>query len=115
MKKEASRQSDSVMFEGMTSIRAVLDNLKEELTGEISIGVYSHIGSIILPECIKKFTNKYPNVKMFVFNSRSGEIKEMLKNGKLDMIILHYPIFTDNDKEKKIKERIKKGNHIKFL
>ena len=35
---------------------------------------------------------------MFVFNSRSGEIKEMLRTGKLDMIILHYPMFTDTDK-----------------
>ena len=71
---------------------------EEELSGEISIGVHSHIGSIALPECIKKFTSKYPNVKIFIFNSRSNEMKEMLKSGKLDMIILHYPIFTDTDK-----------------
>ena len=77
---------------------------EEELTGEVSIGVHSHIGAIALPECIKKFTSKYPNVKIFIFNSRSGEIKDMLKNGKLDMIMLHYPIFTDNNKyeEKKV-------------
>ena len=71
---------------------------EEELTGEVSIGIYTHIGSIILPSCIKKFTSKYPNVKILIFNSRSNEMKEMLKNGKLDMIILHYPIFTDTDK-----------------
>lgn len=76
---------------------------EEDLSGEISIGVYSHIGSIILPECIKKFTNKYPNVRIFIFNSRSGEIKEMLRNGKLDMIILHYPMFTDTDKFNEVK------------
>jgi len=75
----------------------------EELTGEISIGVHSHVGGIVLPEIIKKFTSKYPNVKIFIFNSRSNEMKEMLKNGKLDIIILHYPIFTDVDKFREVK------------
>lgn len=70
----------------------------EDISGEISIGVHSHIGTIILPKYIKKFTDKYPNVKIFIYNSRSNEMKEMLKSKKLDMIMLHYPIFTDTDK-----------------
>lgn len=87
----------------ISGYKAIKEN-NDELTGEISIGIHSNIGTFLLPKYIKKFINLYPNVKISIHNSRSGELKQMLQEGNLDVLILHYPIFTDkeNYKEEKI-------------
>lgn len=88
------------------NIAAGYKALKEEnhdLTGEISIGIHSNIGTFLLPKYVKKFLNLHPNVKISIYNSRSSELKQMMQDGKLDILILHYPIFTNNKRFKEIK------------
>ena len=80
----------------LSGYKALKEN-NNELSGEISIGVHSNIGSFLLPKYIKQFINKYPNVKISIYNSRSGELKQMMQDGKLDILILHHPIFTDSN------------------
>lgn len=69
----------------------------DELTGEISIGIHSNIGTFLLPKYVKMFLTLYPNVKISIHNSRSGELKQKMQEGSLDLLILHYPIFTDSE------------------
>ena len=69
---------------------------EEELTGDISIGIHSNIGTLILPKYLKKFMLMHPNVNITIFNSTSKEMKEMFKNKDIDILILHYPLFNDN-------------------
>lgn len=80
----------------ITGYKSLKEN-EEELTGEISIGIHSNIGTLILPKYIKKFQNFHPNVKITIFNSTGHEMRDMFKNRNIDLLILHYPIFTNSD------------------
>ena len=84
-------------FNNIISGHKALKESNDELSGEISIGIHSNIGTFLLPKYIKKFLSLYPNVKISIYNSRSGELKKQMQEGKLDILILHYPIFTDSE------------------
>ena len=64
-----------------------------QLTGEVTIGIHSNIGTVLLPKIVKKFSEKYPNTKINIYNSTTKEMKELFKNHQIDILILHYPIF----------------------
>lgn len=70
------------------------DNL---LTGKVRIGVYSHIATLLLPKLMNEFSKLHPKARFVIYSSSDIEIKEKLKNKELDLAILHYPIFTDED------------------
>lgn len=75
--------------------RALKEN-NYHLKGEISIGVHSNIGTFLLPKYIKEFLILYPDVKFIVHSTKSNDLKAMMQDGKLDILILSYPIFEDN-------------------
>ncbi len=66
---------------------------ENQLTGEVTIGIHSNIGTVLLPKIVKKFSEKYPNTKINIYNSTTKEMKELFKNHQIDILILHYPIF----------------------
>lgn len=69
----------------------------EDLNGTVRIGIYSHIGSFMLPKMMKKFSKKYPNAKIYIYSTSNWEMLNKLKNNELDIIIIQYPIFiADN-------------------
>lgn len=84
-------------FNNMITGYKVLKESDKELTGEISIGLHSNVGAFLLPNIIKKFTKLHPNVNINVFCSTTDEMKEKFKNRTLDILILHYPIFSNSD------------------
>lgn len=73
--------------------RALTEN-KEDLTGEVRIGIYSHLSLFMLPELIKEFTKIHPKVSFDIYSSSTNESTNKLKNRELDFVILQYPIFT---------------------
>ena len=69
----------------------------KNLNGTVRIGIYSHIGSFMLPKMMKKFSKKYPNAKIYIYSTSNEEMLNKLKNNELDIIIIQYPIFiADN-------------------
>ena len=75
----------------------VLKETKDNLSGEVVIGIHSHIGTFLLPKCIKKFTQNNPNVKITIFNSTTVDLKKKFENKEIDILILHYPIFPNKN------------------
>lgn len=74
-----------------------LNDKNDDAVGKISIGIHSNIGTFLLPKYIKEFLKLYPNIKIIIHSGRSSELKKMLRDGTLDIIILHYPIFTKDE------------------
>lgn len=70
---------------------------EEELYGEIRIGIYSHISLTMLPKLIKDFEKDHPNVKFHIYSTSQPEMVEKLKRRELDMLIIQFPVFIDND------------------
>lgn len=74
-----------------------LKDSDEKLSGEINIGIHSNIGTFLLPKIVKRFIEKYPNVKINIYNSTTKEMKEMFNKHQIDILILHFPIYNSED------------------
>ena len=83
-------------FDNIMMAEDMLQETKDDLTGIIKIGIYSHISHFMLPNVIKKFNKKYPNAKFLIYSTSNEEMIRMLKNRELDFIILQYPIFLND-------------------
>ena len=84
-------------FNNILLAERVLKENEKNLSGEVRIGIYSHLSKIILPSIIQGFSSKYPEVKFEVLSTSTSEAKQKLKYKELDFIILQYPIFTKDD------------------
>ena len=81
-----------------------INECNEELVGEVTIGIHSHIGAFLLPKYIKNFIKDNPKVKINIFNSITSDLKKKFESKEIDILILHYPIFKEETKyyERKI-------------
>ena len=62
------------------------------ISGEIRVGVPTHIGIFLLSKYIQKFIEKYPGIKFTIVNRATSEMVDMLEKGNLDFIVDSYPI-----------------------
>lgn len=69
-----------------------IDESKNLLTGELTIGCPSHITSFYLLKFIEKFRSDHKNVKIKVISDSTSVLVENLMHHKLDFIIDSYPI-----------------------
>ena len=90
-------------FDNINMGEEIIKENKDDLTGLIRIGIYSHIAVFMLPKVIEKFNKKYPNAKFYVYSTSNQEMITMLRNNELDFLIMQYPIFTN---ENNFKEEI---------
>lgn len=81
----------------------LLKEKKDDLNGIIRIGTYSHISHFMLPNVIKEFKRIYPKSKFYIYSSSNQEMIDKLKNNEIDLLIMQYPIFIN---ENNLKEEI---------
>lgn len=62
-------------------------NLKQLETGTIKIGISTTLCRIFLLKYLNIFHQKYPNIAIQVFTDPSKMLKEMLKDGTIDVLI----------------------------
>lgn len=62
------------------------------ISGEIRVGVLTHIGIFLLSKYIQKFIEKYPGIKFTIVNRATSEMVDMLEKRNLDFIVDSYPI-----------------------
>ena len=60
-------------FDNIMMAEDMLQETKDDLTGIIKIGIYSHISHFMLPNVIKKFNKKYPNAKFLIYSTSNEE------------------------------------------
>ena len=84
----------------------MIEDLKTLKRGSLTIGVPSHIACFYVLDYIKKFTDKYSNIKVRLVSNSTKFLISELYNHKLDMVIDSPPIniFDDNIVIKKIDE-----------
>ncbi|HIX24693.1 MAG TPA: LysR family transcriptional regulator [Candidatus Lachnoclostridium avicola] len=68
-----------------------LCEINEERLGRIHIGTSAHIGSIVLPEVIPAFNEKYPNIEVAITEGSSRMLEDMISRGELDAALMHLP------------------------
>jgi len=73
-------------------IKEIIQSQKDEIKGELRIGIIPTLSPYLLPLFITQFIEKYPDVKLVVEELLSGEIVRKLNNDLLDVGILVTPL-----------------------
>lgn len=74
-------------------------NLKKLETGVVKVGVSTALARVFLLEYLDKFHKEYPNVAIHIYTDPSKVMRNMLKNGSLDILIAKEEEDEDEDLE----------------
>lgn len=77
-------------------IKEIITDRQKELSGELKVGIIPTISPYILPKILQGFVEKYPQVKLIVWEQTTENIIQQLKLGTLDCGILSTPLHEAN-------------------
>lgn len=70
-------------------------NLNELRTGRLSIGGTYLFIAFVLPDIVKRFREKYPNIKISLVEGHTSQVEKKLFSGEVDMVLDNYPMDED--------------------
>jgi LysR family hydrogen peroxide-inducible transcriptional activator len=73
-------------------IKEIITDRQKELSGELKVGIIPTIAPYILPKILHGFIEKYPQVKLIVWEQTTEQIIQQLKLGMIDCGILSTPL-----------------------
>jgi LysR family hydrogen peroxide-inducible transcriptional activator len=73
-------------------IKEIISDRQKELSGELKIGIIPTISPYLLPRIINRFIEKYPQVKLIVWEQTTEQIIQQVKLGMIDCGILSTPL-----------------------
>lgn len=62
------------------------------LKGKLVIGITNYLGSMILPDLLRSYKKRFPNMEIIILEATSDELENMIKSMKVDIGILHAPL-----------------------
>ncbi len=77
-------------------IREIISDRQKELSGELKIGIIPTISPYLLPKIINRFIEKYPLVKLIVWEQTTENIIQQVKLGMIDCGIMSTPLHEAN-------------------
>ncbi|HAT3848502.1 TPA: LysR family transcriptional regulator [Serratia marcescens] len=68
--------------------------MEHQVTGQVSIGLPTTVAAMISLQLFERIQKNHPRIHLRIFEGMSGNISEMLSNGKLDVAMLfrHSPV-----------------------
>lgn len=81
-----------IMLAESYKIKEIITDRQKELTGELKIGIIPTIAPYLLPRIIGRFVEKYPQVKLVVWEQNTENIIQQLKLGVIDCGIMSTPL-----------------------
>jgi LysR family transcriptional regulator, hydrogen peroxide-inducible genes activator len=72
---------------------------KGEVTGELHLGIIPTLAPYLLPLFLRSFSQRHPNLKIYIKEMVTNDIVLKLKTGELDMGILATPLHEEQLKE----------------
>jgi LysR family hydrogen peroxide-inducible transcriptional activator len=85
-----------IMLAESYKIKEIVTDRQKELSGELKIGIIPTISPYLLPKIISRFVEKYPQVKLVVWEQNTEHIIQQLKLGMIDCGILSTPLHENN-------------------
>lgn len=80
-------------------IKQLISDKKDEIAGELRLGVIPTLAPYLLPLFLKDFLDKYPKVKLKITELTTENIAAYLKQNKLDVGLLVTPLLDNSLKE----------------
>lgn len=85
-----------IMLAESYKIKEIVTDRQKELSGELRIGIIPTIAPYLLPKIIARFLEKYPQVKLVVWEQNTEHLIQQLKLGMIDCGILSTPLHETN-------------------
>jgi DNA-binding transcriptional LysR family regulator len=82
------------MLLSFNNLRQSADNLKQQVSGGLSLGTSHHVGLHRLPPVLRKYTNLYPDVELALRFIDSEDGVRGVESGELEMAIITLPAIT---------------------
>ncbi|GMR05952.1 MAG: LysR family transcriptional regulator [Gammaproteobacteria bacterium] len=76
------------------NLRKTADNMKQQVSGSLSLGTSHHIGLHRLPPVLRQYTNQYPDVELALHFVDSEDGVQGVESGLLEMAIITLPANT---------------------
>jgi LysR family hydrogen peroxide-inducible transcriptional activator len=89
--KKVIEQARTVI-KGRDRIVDVIDTTRNEISGELRLGIIPTIASYLVPLFIPQLAEKYPNLKIHVEELMTHEVVEKLHSGTIDMGVISTPL-----------------------
>lgn len=68
-----------------------ISDINDMKTGRIHMGITNHLGTIVLPQVMKKFRQICTYVELHIAEENTAVLEQMLLSGELDFCIMHAP------------------------
>ena len=81
-----------IMLSESEKIKEIITDRQKELSVELRVGIIPTVAPYILPKIIRGFIERYPQVKLIVWEQTTEEIVQQLKLGMIDCGILSTPL-----------------------
>ncbi len=81
-----------ILLSESEKIKEIITDRQKELSGELKVGIIPTISPYILPKIFNGFVEKYPQVKLIVWEQTTENIIQQLKMGTIDCGILSTPL-----------------------
>lgn len=73
-------------------VKEIITDRQRDLAGELRVGIIPTVAPYILPKIASGFMEKYPQVKLVVWEQTTEEIIQQLKMGTIDCGVLSTPL-----------------------
>ena len=73
------------------SLKSKFKDIKDGYEGMIKIGIHNTRARGLMPKIYPRFYNKYPKVKMYVYNGIVADSEQLVIKGDLDFFVGPYP------------------------
>ncbi|MCX7877556.1 MAG: LysR substrate-binding domain-containing protein [Ignavibacteria bacterium] len=80
-----------IILKECSRMKELVNEENSKIEGEIRIGIIPTLSPYLLPLFLKRFTNKYPDLRLHISELTTNDIIEKLKTGKLDSGIIALP------------------------
>jgi LysR family hydrogen peroxide-inducible transcriptional activator len=81
-----------LVLQESSKIKEIINDQKQDVTGELKIGIIPTIAPYLLPQVIAAMLNKYPDLKLMIWEYTTEDIIHHLKTGVIDCGILATPL-----------------------
>lgn len=77
-------------------IKEIISDRQREMAGELRVAIIPTVSPYILPKILHGFVEKYPGVKLIVWEQTTEQIIQQLKFGTIDCGIMSTPLHESN-------------------
>ncbi|MDA3893306.1 MAG: LysR substrate-binding domain-containing protein [Salinivirgaceae bacterium] len=83
------------ILKGKSRISELISDTRDDLSGEVKIGIIPTIASYLVPLFIPKLVKKYPELKVYIEELMTHEVIEKMNQGQIDLGIVSTPVGED--------------------